>query len=220
MKSMFRQMLVAFLAAFAVVALASASASAALPEFHGAKFPVTFTGTSGSVTLRERYGGSYICVGSSITGEIVGPKELAKVVIKFKENAVSGDCHGFCEQPGVKGGWETKELKGRIGYLSKQSKLVGLLLEPVAQPVAKCEQLGVGPTTIQGSIIGQIGPVLRSSKAYELRFAQLNGVQELTRFEGEEVTHNLERVYPGQTHELGLRDILKLTMSQQVEILA
>lgn len=224
-KSRCRTLLAALLAVFAFGALASASASATLPEFKvpGAKYPVTFTGASGAVHLEVRGIGSYTCTSSSITGEIVGPKEIAKVVAKFV--GPSG-CSGFCNQSGHESFWETKELKGRIDYLSKSTEgnRVGLLLEAVAEPIATCTTIGGPGTKLQGSIIGELGPTRAETKSYELHYEKIEAKQNWLHFEGEKVMHNLKVKYPSleTPAEMGLavHENMKLTMAQKVELRA
>jgi hypothetical protein len=211
-------------AVLALGALAAASASAALPEFKvpGAKYPVSFTGTSTAVHLQENGGGSYTCTSSSIAGEITGPKEVGKVVMKF---AGALGCGGFCQQTGHEGSWETKELKGRIAYLAKTGKKVGLLLEAATEPVATCPRTGGTQIwKIEGSLIGEIGPVLRSTKAYVLAYEKSGATQALRHFEGEELLHNLQTLAPGSKAgtEMGLEthEPMSLTTAQAIEIVA
>jgi hypothetical protein len=197
MRSTFRGVSLALIAVFALGALASASASAALPEFTGTengKHPVAFTAKSGAVGIQINGGGSLQCIHSSTTGEIINTKEVAKVVIKFEE----GDCASystFCGQIGHSHFWESNELKGRIAYISKEKggNRIGLLLEPVTGLFAKCEKpIGQGIEKIQGSILGEISP---GSAPFHLRYTQSGGKQSLTHFEGEEVLHGLEIIH-------------------------
>jgi hypothetical protein len=216
MRSMLRSTLGVLVAVVALGAFASASASAALPEFRGS-FPVAFTGTSNAVGFQEKAYGSYVCSRSSITGEIVGPKEVSNVVVKFIEG-----CAGFCKQSVHSGFWETKELKGRIGYLSKKEHTVGLLLEPVAEPIAKCER-NTGNWKIQGSVIGRLGLVNVKRTSYKLEYGQTGGVQAVKSFEGEEATHTLQTLIEGGNPlETGMEvhEGMSLTMAKEVEIAA
>jgi hypothetical protein len=217
MRPTFRSVLIALVAVFAFGALASASASAALPEFGlGTKYPVPFTG-SGSTASFKGAGGTYVCSGSSITGEIVGPKEVAKVVVKFTD---ASNCVEFCQQTGFEK-WETKELKGTIGYLVKSSHTVGLLLEPVAEPIAKCTHNVRSGAKLQGSIIGELGPVNLSRSSLELNFrgAPGGGEQTLRSFEGEELTHRLQMLQVGGGPEpFGLSAQMTLTFARAVKI--
>src|ERR1700729_2855449 len=126
----------ALIAVLACGALTAASASAApnYPEFavtFGGHFPVTLTGTSGALDFYESTGGIISCNNSSISGEIINSKEVAKVKLTFSEGMYCSSEY-FCS--GHAGSWETTTLKGRIAYITKSSKRVGVLLEPVTQP--------------------------------------------------------------------------------------
>jgi hypothetical protein len=213
----------AFLALAAVCALGVvglASASAALPEFTvkaPTKFPVAFSGSSGSVRFTEPGGGgTYVCNSSSISGQITGPKEVGKVVVKF-----SG-CEGLytiCNSHKGTQAWETKELSGRIAYISKTGKTVGLLLEPATQLVAGCgsgtEKLGY-EEEIVGSILGQISPLNTTETG---PFTLADG--SWTHFEGEEAIHKLQRINEGsKPKELETVGTTSLTMAHAVGISA
>jgi hypothetical protein len=211
-----RNLLAAFVALIALGASVSASASAALPEFKSSKYPVTFTGAGAAAHFQEKGGGSYTCISSSISGEITGPNELSKVVVKFV-----GPCGGFCKQKGLES-WETKELKGSLGYVSKPSQQVGLLLEAVTAPIANCERAGGQQKwKIQGSFIGQITPVRQMVKTFTLNYQQKEGVDGVRKFEGEEALHALQMITPnGTSIEAGMEihEGLSLTTSQAIEI--
>ncbi|HEY2142123.1 MAG TPA: hypothetical protein VGG98_08685 [Solirubrobacteraceae bacterium] len=189
MKSITRPLLVALLATFAVGAFASASASAARPEWEGQK-NVSFTGTTGPFTFEEAGGAIYGCAGGSISGQTSGTKEVTKVLVKF----VCGNNEEFCTKNGLKyNEWETHELKGRLGYLNKAQRTVGLLLEPVAGHVADCERKSIQAVdAILGSVMAPITPVGPRSNKFTLSYNQKHGIQEPLHFEGEEALHNLE----------------------------
>jgi hypothetical protein len=212
MKAVLRGMTGALVATCALAVLASASASAALPEFRGGT--PTFTGSGGTVTIEEVLEGGetgkYTCTSSSISGQIVGSKEVAKVTAKFM-------CASFCHN--TEGVWEAKELKGRIAYISKASKTVGLLLEPVTQPITECSH-GATSAKIKGSIIGAIGPVNMSQTGFNLTYQQTKGIQGLRHFEGEETLHNLEILPAGfpLARSFGLGSAMSLTTQKAIEI--
>jgi hypothetical protein len=210
----YRTMLGTLVAVFALGALASASASAALPEF-SPKSHIKFTGTFGGGEIREP-SGSYSCSTGSMSGETANGNEVAKVHIKFV-------CKGFCTSHGEKlGTWETSELKGRLGYVNKTKKEVGLLLEPVTGAVSECEYFAA-PAKVLGSIIGKLTPVNVSTTNYTLTYEQVEaGVQSIRHFEGEELLHTLELLPSGFTkpRTLGLTGTMSLTMAAKTEIVA
>jgi hypothetical protein len=222
MKSKWRSGLVALLIALASSATA-ASASAALPEFSASKYPVTFTGRAPTTFLQDE-GSGYTCnngvppeEGLSVTGQIVGPKELAKVFIKFVS------CKGLWKK------CETKELKGRIAYLPGEGHRVGLLLESVKEPVAECTGVRFGiaePAKITGSIIGELEPVSKTSTEFHLRYTMVypESHQRFERFAGEELAHYLAIQWngAGTPARLGVEGVggPKLRMAERVELKA
>jgi hypothetical protein len=173
----------------ALGAVTSASASAALPEIRPYVANEAITGTGGIVDFESASHAVYVCNSSSFAGTMVGPKELVKVVLTMN---CAGDTP-FCLQ-GNEGKWASHELKGRLGYISKTSKTVGLLLEPAAAggPIATCEN-PVGLTIeIRGSVIAAF-PSRGPFKEVALKYEGANGKQALTHFEGEEALHELDR---------------------------
>jgi hypothetical protein len=188
MRSTFRTMLVAVLALCALGAFASASASAALPEIKPYTANELITGAGGAVSF-ESGSAIYDCNSSSFTGTMVGPKELAKVVLTMN----CGEGEKFCLQ-GHEGKWVSHELKGRLGYISKASKSVGLLLEPAVAggPIATCENPFGLNIEIKGSVIASFAPP-GEFRNVELKYEGYQGKQALTHFEGEEVVRHLER---------------------------
>jgi hypothetical protein len=212
MRTTLRGTLAVFVAVAALGAVAAASASAALPEFEteGAKYPIAFTGT-----LTEGYSAhfSYIgrggeCKQATISGEITGPKELAKVVMKFSNGACAS--YEFCETLTYQS-WETKELTGRIAYTNKEHHEAGLLLEPAAQPFALCKgKLVRGEIT--GSVIGTLSS--RTGRTLSLDYQSDGTKQEPKHFEGEGTTHYLSLVREKEApSEVGMATNLTLTLS-------
>jgi hypothetical protein len=220
MRSVLRSTL-ALGAVLALVAMVAGPASAALPEFSGfvRGAPIAFTGTSGELQITE-VGGTYICKSSSISGEIINAKEVANVVLKFSSGPGAETCLTFCKTS--TGLWETTTLKGRIAYLSRATRTVGLLLEPVTEPVANCTHFGFAGAKIKGSVIAEIGPVnVRRMTPFSLKYERSGGSssqQSWRHFEGEEVLHNLSMLASGTTREFALSDNLTLTTASTVEI--
>jgi hypothetical protein len=214
MRSVVKRVLVALVAVFAFGALVSASASAALPEFSGVK-PTTFTGSGGQVLFEEEGGSKYACQSSSITGTITGPKEVSNIVVKFP------GCASFCATVATKA-LETKELKGRLAYISKAEKTVGLLLEPVAEPIAECITHAGFAAKIQGSIIGRLGVVNIRQKSFKLEFQKEGEKQRWRHFEGEALLHELQilRVPFPSPFALRLESTMTLSTAHEIEIMA
>jgi hypothetical protein len=202
---------VLLVAVLALGAVGVSSASAALPEFREAKFPETFTGSGGQFTMSEGASGSFSCKSSTITGAITSHTEVAKVVIEFH-------CQFFCKNSGTFQDevLETKELKGRIAYLEKAKRKVGLLLEPVAGPVANCQYAGAG-AEILGSVIPEI--TASNGNKLTLTFKRTQEKQQWLHFEGEEATHNLELAPVGLgSRQIALETTMTLTVPNEVVI--
>jgi hypothetical protein len=222
MRVISKSLLGALIAVLACGALTAASASATpnLPEFKvspSGSFPVTFTGTSGVVFIHVSNGGTWECQSSSITGEITSTKEVSNVVLHFAKGSGGPDgCAGFCTTG--HGTWESKTLKGRIAYLSKTSKKVGVLLEPASGSIfAEC----FDSYEIAGSVIAEIGPVNRSLTGPSLKYEASTYQQVWRHFEGETTNHGLLQLFePTHPREFALSDSLSLTMSHAIEILA
>jgi hypothetical protein len=221
MRSTFRTMLVAALALCALGAFTSASASAALPEFEGAS--TKFTGSGGGVYFETPGGQTYKCETVSITGTITPPKAFTGVVLTFHGPL---GCAGFCKHNAHPEEWATSEMKGRIGYLPKPWKGdVGLLLEPVAEPIAECEHYGGSTIKIQGSVIGKLESygTKEGTTEYVLTFKATDGKEEWRSFEGEEILHELDYlpvVPPGSKQDFSLGATLKLKLEHRLALRA
>jgi hypothetical protein len=140
-----------------------------------------FEGTAFSPIFELTDGGTWSASSATIKGSIIDPNEVA-LTIAFE---------GMGERSGC-GFKTTTTLIGRLGYLNKTSKEVGLLLEPMGSRVAKCESSIIGAGELTGSVLGKITPVNTLSKTLTLAFKQTKGVQEFEKFEGESVLHHLQ----------------------------
>jgi hypothetical protein len=213
MQSISKRLVIALVAVCMLGVLAS-SASAAFPEFKvksgDKKFPVTFTGSSSAVLFTGP--GIFNCAASSISGEIVGAKEIAKVKMTFTATPTD-DCFELCRQSSTEI-WETKELKGEVGYLSKAKFEVGLLLGPVSGQFAECKL----SKALLGSLIGQLSPTNVPRSSFTLTYKAASGKQAIKSFEGETAVHNLKSL-PFEA-ETGLEDKISLTTSKEVEVVA
>lgn len=221
MRSVYRSVLGTLAAILAIAALTASSASAALPEFKLNIHNNTFTGSGGQVTIVEG-GSTYICNSSSIAGEVTGAKEVAKVFIKFNHgNGGASDCMTFCQTS--TGLWETRELKGRIAYISKPEKRVGLLLEAVTEPITTCKHFTISGAKVQGSAIAGITPVNTLRKTPFSLGYETSGSRQVPRsFEGEELIHQLN-ILPfgaGSPTEFALGTTMTLTFAHEIEIAA
>jgi len=185
----------------------AALASTGLPEFTGSggeeiAYPREFkasTGGSASFWI-ETFPWNFR--EATVTGEITGPNEVADVVLKFK--GASPAAYG-CTSNGLEGEageLVTNDVIGRLGYLNKTAKTVGLLLEAPGGVIAKCSGYQLGSQEILGSVIGKLTAVAGGhSFALEFKKGGKGEEQEFTKFEGEEATHQLENYWvPNKKH--------------------
>jgi hypothetical protein len=159
------------------------------PEFRkGLEFgrPVKFDlfSANGSPTFSTEINQWFFST-SSISGWITGPNEVAGVVITLGEGSTAA-----CYTSGKS--YVTNELIGRLGYINKAEKTVGLLLEPTVQPIAKC-LFRANYYEHLGSVIGAFRSVVgQRTKTFDFRFRQEGLVNKPEKFEGEQVAHDLE----------------------------
>jgi hypothetical protein len=206
-KTKYRPVLMALATVFAISVVGVSTASAALPEF----FPPTkntFTGGTTAIKITDGFGDS--CTAGKVTGEIGGAKLLSHVV--FSGWVCSAN---FCYTKGEP--IKTEELSGRIGYLVKSEKKVGLLLESTTSKWWKC----LISRSIVGSVIGRITPVNKTTNKFTISYETLTEKQKFKAFEGEEATHQLEVLFeePGEPHKsFGLEGTVTVTTAKFVDI--
>jgi hypothetical protein len=148
------------------------------------KNPVTFSGRMGA-SVWEVGSASYGCGQTGyVQGRFVNASEVRGVVMTFE------GCSGLGS---FKSTWK---LKGRLGYLNKEAKTVGLLLEgeesEVFAPNWEQESLYI-KGALWGGLIGKIGGVDSKVKTEGLAYSESHAKQELTKFEGEKAEHYLTR---------------------------
>jgi hypothetical protein len=179
MRSMFRSALVALGAMLALGALASASASAALPEF---TTTTSFVGSSERVTMTAGGFGEWDYKSSALKGTIATKTTVEKMEVNFAEASSPRACYNASKLSLLWTG-----VEGRLGYISKANKEVGLMLgEPVTTPIAKCTVFETDLENISGDIIAKITPVNTKTKHFVLHFlVNSKGEQEFGKFEGE-----------------------------------
>lgn len=187
--------------AVAVVALCisavGAASAMALPEF--TTVPNSFTGTSGTSTLKA--GNVVITCTSDATsnGKVTSATEVTGTVI-FKGCTGKTGTGEPCavRSPGaVSGEIKTAELLGKLGYISKTAKTVGLKLAPktgtnFTEIEAVSPATCVVKTAVTKSIIGAVTPVNTKTTKGALTFTETSEKQTLRKFEGEEVASELQ----------------------------
>lgn len=95
---------------------------------------------------------------------------------------------------------ETNALTGKLGYLNKANKKVGLLYTPEGGGNVvleyKCEKEGffcIGNKTISGSVIGEVTTINKEQEKWKTLFEIAAGLQQWVNFEGEgPPTHELK----------------------------
>jgi hypothetical protein len=177
----------ALVAVVALSALATATASAALPEFvpTAGKFPVKFTDTSGAGTLETVGGHKVTCKADSSTGEFTGAKTN-------KETFIFTGCEslGFkCNSAGAAAGEiRTNAIASLLVYINKAKKEVGMDLSPevVGGLFAEFSCGGVETLKVRGSVIAPVTKVNTAKQAsFKLTAKASKGVQKPTEYENE-----------------------------------
>jgi hypothetical protein len=177
MRSKSRTTLLALVTVLALSALASASASAALPEFTTTS---KFLGAFGESEFKWD-GEAWKYANGDFSGEMSSHSTVAKVSLSFTIGSIG--CNTGKEELALTG------IKGRLGYLNKEKKEVGLLLgEPI---YTECTWHGTTREHLVdhylGDIVAKITPVNTKTKRFKLTLTVTGGgEQEFTKFEGEE----------------------------------
>ncbi|HEV3047027.1 MAG TPA: hypothetical protein VGY13_06655 [Solirubrobacteraceae bacterium] len=172
--------------AFALTAVASATASAALPEFvpgTGEKLPIKLEGSvSGAteVTLRNETNNGIYCDGTSFKGEITGAK-AASLTAELKNCKAEDKSNYQCSTSGAGTGDVVVSGSGTLNYIDKATKRVGLVLK-----VAKEEILcgGAYEYVIRGSIVIPLNPIDTKTSTLDMAIKGLTK-QEFTSYENE-----------------------------------
>jgi hypothetical protein len=184
-----RRMLVALVAVFAISAVATATASAALPEFKPVPTKKKFTSTSGAVTWTagtERL----TCSSSATTGEITGASTLGDVVIKFT-GCQQLNTKGTCPLKSVganAGEIVTDSLNGELGTVATKEATsgVGILLAPttgstIARIAATPAPCSGTETALQGNVAGEVATTSKKQMTNKLVFGVTSGDQNIKR---------------------------------------
>jgi hypothetical protein len=182
-RSRFRTVLLMLVAVSAFGAVASASASAALPEFKPArgKFPIKFKMYSEAPTLQRADGVSWQYLHVHGSGEITGPQAVANVTFTFEEGKnLSSRCYSA---PTAEHKLVWPNLKGRLGYLAP--KQVGLKFEPTGQRLGECKWENIWPAEFVGALVGQLGEIGKTVPRLNLKFQQTKGLDSWLALEGE-----------------------------------
>jgi len=175
-------------AVMAVSAMAVASASAALPEFVTAHFPVSFSSKNVlplEPTLHSSVlGGSNVsCLMSVDNGEVTGPMSVAKVQVSYVGCKEEGTANACTTTGAATGTIITEVIDGLIGYVTGglTAKAVGTELLPEkligGKPIfAEFTCTGAANKVIvEGCTIGQATPINTLQLTGNLIFEELAG---------------------------------------------
>ena len=162
-----------------------------VPEFitETHKYPAEYSWTGGGIVGFESAGIGTTCTSMSGTGTISSPTEITKATLKMFNCRSGGtfECNTI----------EATGLHGHLGYISESAKTVGLVLEresPFFQSF-KCQGVQI---PVQGSVIGQIGPVNKLTHEFTLTYSQSKGIQSPNKLEGspiQQLEWNLGKAY-------------------------
>jgi|HubBroStandDraft_4_1064222.scaffolds.fasta_scaffold38028_2 hypothetical protein len=224
---MFRNVLVAIVAVLALSAVASATASAALPEIVNSKgealIKKKFTGEVTERMIDEINGrGSEECQKLAFAGEVKGTKG--------GEGTLTLHCSGGCHTKGLK----EKEMKFPVSvnlvWLSKAKEEAALLLSipGVADFEGYCwsdTMPSQFPLEVSGSLLIRVSPTNKLGTEYRFLVKQKNGRQEPSEYEneaGEKVKAQLETTASlyWKNQSLGLEDAFPMNFEEAAEFKA
>jgi hypothetical protein len=210
----------ALVAAFAISAVAAASASAS-PEWFkgGAKLATNVkisTGTSLAGTLETASGSTVKCTSDKVnSGEIEPANKAKNIVVEYK------GCTNFNINCNPTATITTEKTKGELIWLDAAKTKAGMILEPEAGTLfAEFECFGA-KVKVKGQVIGEATPVKKEQLTGELIFEKGvgKGVQKWVAIEEKAETKQLScEVGGGAPEKCALADTEKLTFAEAVEI--
>jgi hypothetical protein len=150
------------------------------PEFE--TLNSTFKGVFKEVAITSKFASArWTYSWGTISGEMASHKTLKNVTLTLGEGGNNG---WVCNNEGSN--LTLKGLRGRLGWINKGKESVGVLFEPVSQPLAKCSSKDLGNQEYRGDIIAHLGPVNKAATSFELNFETNGGSsEEPLNFEGE-----------------------------------
>jgi hypothetical protein len=211
----------ALLAVCAMTAVATATASAALPEF--SKTGATVTGKAvGGTTLETKKGTKVTCTGGTTSaGTVASEKTITKSKITFTGCKSSG--FACTTEKAKEGELITNAVVGKLGYINAAKKEVGLLIAPEAEGGNFITFNCVGSlikTVVTGSVICPIGKVNTLTTTFTLACKQTKGIQSVLKFEGGPENFLKTSINGGAAEQSGQEGEATLTDSVALEIKA
>jgi hypothetical protein len=172
--------LLAAMSVCVISAVASAAASAALPEFLPVNTRATFTSTSGEGRLETVGGEAIECTADTNKGAITGPK-TATLEVSFTGCKAFGIVN--CTSKGAKSGELMIPGTVMLGFIKATTPLeVGGAFTISGTQKFRCS--GLIEVEVEGTGVGKVAPINTSSVTGHLNFAQALGVQKPATFEG------------------------------------
>jgi hypothetical protein len=208
----------AVVAMFIMSAVATASASAALPEWgFAAAATTTFTSKAGAGTLESTSGTKVKCTSNTATGTLEKPKAVKKVTVTYKGcKEGSNECKttGSAKEEIVTG-----PIEGTLIYAGAGSTKASELLKHESGGGTFVEfKCGAGLTVkVTGEIIGEATPINKSELTGKLTFEQAGGSQALQQENGVGAKKHLSAF---GLVESGLESIETVTFAENVELKA
>jgi hypothetical protein len=170
----------ALMALTALTAVATSTASAALPEFSPASG--TFTATSGPGTLQIKGGGAISCKADTVKNGVITNEKLFTATVDFTSCTALGLT---ANSEGDAAGTILIPLDGDLCYLSKSAKTVGALLKILPEAGVNIEIPSVKEKiVVRGTGVAEVKPVNTKTKTGELILTQKEGKQGISKCEG------------------------------------
>jgi hypothetical protein len=196
-------------------AVATATASAALPEQSPATG--TFKVTSGKSAFQLSNEEKVTCTGDTGEGKLTGAK-TSESTVKFE----GCEALGFkCSSSGAKSGVIETSIDSTLVYLAKEgkaTKTVGEDLQLAKEVSITCL---IVTLKVKGSTLCPLTPINTKTKSLTLTCKQTKGIQEYTEYENEkgEILKDItETTKSGKTFQSGLESTESLALSTEGEV--
>src|SRR4029077_11943978 len=230
MRSMFRSVLVALVAVFAI---GVASASAALPEFVTTAFPIHYSSKTGEVILQTTE--SHVkgdltirCKASESTGEITEAhsfKFIVNVRVAYTGCKVGTTTTACTSTGAATGEVVTNSLRAELVYTNKAAKEVGLVIKPEVAGGAVAEYtcgVLIGKVKLSGAVVAKLPneQIGTSRTSFTWNYREKAGIQELTEYEegAVKVSAFLTSTYGSLSEQTGEEGAETMTFSNSVEV--
>jgi hypothetical protein len=210
----------------AAMSVATASASAALPEF-GFEFPESATYSGGQMVVEGSGNISVMC------GTVVGATSWTgwkQFTSALTLKGCSLDFYGIVEKCSSAGAAEgevvAKSVNTRLEYISKATHEVALVFNSGGKnSTVAAFKCGSSVEAIRGEVIARITPVKVLTAKFTVTFKGAKGVHELTQYENEKgekiAVSPLELGFEGLFEKASLNSTgLSLQFSKEAEIKA